>query len=143
MKSFAEAYRGYLTGILRWEQWDEIRHHVITTGESWYLYAVGHGVPEAPLAGESLATLLSELDALLRRDHDESYFGIAYTDDLAAPTLIKIYDPNNLGSSCGSSGRTIPPGWILSRMPPDAIASDLPLPNNRKRWWQSLLERVS
>ncbi len=29
--------------------------------------------------------------------------GIVYVDDPVAPSLIKIYDPNNLGSTCGSS----------------------------------------
>jgi hypothetical protein len=103
---------------------------------------VGNSIPEEPLSGEPLVTLLRELDALLRRDHDEPYFGIAYADDLGDPTLIKIYDPNNLGSSCGSSGRAIPPGWIVSRMRPDPIGSE-PVPNSRKRWWQGILGRLA
>jgi hypothetical protein len=45
---------------------------------------------------------------LLRAEHHESYCGIVYADDLENPRLIKIYDPNNLGSSCGSSKN--PPG---------------------------------
>jgi hypothetical protein len=134
MKNSTETYEGYLSGVLRWEDWDRLRHHVTGSGEPWYVYAVGHGIPDQPVSGEPLAMLLAELDALLRRDHDEPYFGIAYADDLTEPTLVKIYDPHNLGSSCGSSGRAIPPGWILCRMRPEPVASDLPLPNSRKRW---------
>jgi len=48
----------------------------------------------------------------LRADHHESYCGIVYADDLDKPRLIKIYDPNNLGSSCGSSKTTFQ--WRLT-----------------------------
>jgi len=41
-------------------------------------------------------------------DHDETYLGIAYTDHFNTPDLVKIYDPNNPGSSCGSNGRRQP-----------------------------------
>jgi len=143
MKDFSATYQGYLTGVLHWETWDRLRTRIVQAGEPWYLYAVGHGVPAAPLSLAPLSAALDELDALLRRDHDESYFGIGYTDDLDAPTLVKIYDPNNLGSSCGSSGRAIPPGWILCRMPPEPIATDVPLPAGRRRWWQELRRRLA
>jgi hypothetical protein len=55
------------------------------------------------------ATFIERIDALLRAEHHESYCGIVYADDLENPRLIKIYDPNNLGSSCGSS-KTPHPG---------------------------------
>lgn len=99
---------------------------------------MGCGVPDTPLAGTELDKALTEIDLLLRRVHEEAYLGIVYADDLAHPTLVKIYDPNNLGSSCGSCGYTLPPGWVLSLRPPEPIASDIPLPGNRRRWWQSL-----
>jgi hypothetical protein len=75
----------------------------------------------------------------LRAEHHESYCGIVYADDLENPRLIKIYDPNNLGSSCGSSKTPHPPGWIMSRLPPDEIIAIRAAPENRKRWWQGLL----
>jgi hypothetical protein len=56
---------------------------------------------------------------LLREEHREAYCGIVYADDLENPRLIKIYDPNKLGSSCGSSKNPPGPGWIMSRLPPD------------------------
>jgi hypothetical protein len=75
----------------------------------------------------------------LRAEHHESYCGIVYADDLENPSLIKIYDPNNLGSSCGSSKTPHPPGWVMSRLPPDEIIAPRAAPENRKRWWQGLL----
>jgi hypothetical protein len=61
------------------------------------------------------ATFIERIDTLLRNEHHESYCGIVYADDLDNPRLIKIYDPNNLGSSCGSSKNPPGPGWIMSR----------------------------
>ena len=143
MKTFDDMLNGPLYGIMRWEQWDALCDHIRSTGDEWYIYAIGHDLPNAPIVGTALDGILDEIDALLRRDHEEDYLGIAYADDLSSPALVKIYDPNNLGSSCGSSGRLILPGWILSRLQPRPIASDIPLPNNRRRWWQGLLTRLS
>ena len=107
MKSFAETLNGSLYGVLQWAQWETLCGH---SRQSWYFYAVGCGVPDAPLAGTELDKALTEMDTLLRSEHEETYLGIVYVDDLANPTLVKIYDPNHLGSSCGSCGYTIPPG---------------------------------
>ena len=142
MKTFAEVLSGPLYGLISWEKWDELRGRLLKGGQAWYVYAVGHGVPEAPFRGEALSHALDEIHAVLKREHEEDYLGIVYADDLEDPCLVKVYDPNNLGSTCGSSGRVIPPGWVLSTLPPEPIASDMPLPNNRRRWWQSLLDRV-
>jgi hypothetical protein len=143
MNSFNAILNGSLSGVLSWEQWEALCQRILDGSNGWYVYAVGNGIPDSELNGAALAVVLEEIDALLRRDHDQDYCGIVYVDDFTEPTLIKIYDPNNLGSSCGSSGRQIPPGWILSRMPPEPIASDIPLPNNRRRWWQGLLQKLS
>jgi hypothetical protein len=52
--------------------------------------------------------------------------------------MIKIYDPNNLGVSCGYSDNPPLPGWVLSRIAPvDLQAVDI-TPNNRKRWWRRI-----
>ncbi len=38
---------------------------------------------------------------------------VVYVVDRETPKKIKIFDPNNLGASCGSSGFTVLPGWVL------------------------------
>ena len=138
MKSFTETLNGTLYGVMQWAHWERLCDQLRGGGQAWYFYAVGCGVPDAPLQGMELDKALGEMDTLLRREHVESYLGIVYMDDLANPTLVKIYDPNNLGSSCGSCGYTIPSGWVLSLRPPEPIDSDIPLPGNRRRWWQGL-----
>jgi hypothetical protein len=78
----------------------------------------------------------------LRKEHHEDYCGIVYADDLDDPRLIKIYDPNHLGTSCGSSKNRILPGWIMSRMPPSDLDPPHFVPQNRKRWWQGFLDMI-
>jgi hypothetical protein len=78
-----------------------------------------------PIKNTQLAIALDEIRVLLKREHEEDYLGIVFVDNLISPALVKIYDPCNLGSSCGSSGRQIPPGWILSRLPPLSPATFL------------------
>ncbi|GAB4344355.1 MAG: hypothetical protein Kow006_00170 [Gammaproteobacteria bacterium] len=137
--TFAERLTGKFSGILRWEELDALWRRINASDEPWYLYQVGSEPPAEPVRGPTLAQALGELGALLRADHDYDYCGIVYVDDREQPTLVKVYDPNNLGASCGSSGRTILPRWILSRQRPEPIRDDAPLPNNRRRWWQRLL----
>ena len=90
------------------------------------------------LAWNQLTELWQRIDRLLRDEHRESFCGIVYADDLQNPRLIKIYDPNNLGSSCGSSKNPPGPGWIMSRLPPEGLGVDKPPPAGRRRWWRAL-----
>ena len=136
--SFSQRLDGKFVGILRWDQLDVLWDRINRSGQAWYLYQVGSELPELPLKGDGLKHALEELDRLLRQDHDHDYCGIVYADDPENPTLVKVYDPNNLGSSCGSCGYRMPPRWILSLQKPEKIEDGAPAPNNRKRWWARL-----
>lgn len=136
---YLAAFRGSFTGMLRWPQldalWQTLREQA---DKPWYIYAVGEPVPEQPASREQLDTFIREIDALLRKEHDEDYCGIVYVDDPADPAFIKIYDPNNLGVVCGYSENPPLPGWTLSLLPPVDLPTALPPPGNRRRWWQRL-----
>ncbi len=137
---FLDAFRnGSFTSTLRWENldslWEHLRAHV---SHSWYIYAIGSEVPKLPSTHEKLRQFIDEVDALLRREHEEDYCGIVYADNLQSPTLIKIFDPNNLGVSCGFSNNPPLPGWVLSKLPPVDLVSNQVIANNRKRWWSRL-----
>ena len=143
MSPFETKLNATLYGLLRWSDWDALRQRLLDgPPRAWFVYAVGTEVPSAPLSPAAFPLALAEIDATLRRDHREDRLGIVYADDLARPTLVKIYDPNNLGASCGSIGHRVPPGWVLSLDPPSAIASPAPLPGGRRRWWAALRERL-
>jgi len=137
---FTTRLNGEFHGVLRWEELDALWSSVRAEPEGWYASLAGEPAPETPLAADALKHFVAEVDALLRREHEVDYCGIVYVDNPALPNFIKIYDPNNLGSSCGCSGARIPPRWVLSRIKPARIDDDAPLPNNRKRWWQRLFE---
>lgn len=138
---FDAVFHGRLYSVLSWSQLEAFWRR-IDPAAGWYVYAVGEARPEAPADAAHVTAFLREIDALLRREHHEDYCGIVYADDLETPSLIKIYDPNHLGSSCGASGQRILPGWVLSRMPPSDLSPSHLVPQNRKRWWQDLIDAV-
>lgn len=139
---------------MKWDQLTALWAR-IDPAAGWHVRAVGVDRPRSGIPGTQSAPVpvpdvtpadaatvrnfMDRIDVLLRADHRESYCGIVYVDDLEDPRLIKIYDPNNLGSSCGSSKNPIPPGWIMSRVPPDEIVAARPAAESRKRWWQAVL----
>ena len=139
--NFMDAFKGKFFGVLRWPQLDDLWEIVKASNESgWYLYAVGEKTPETLTYGADITTFIDELDELLRREHDEDYCGIVYADDLANPRFIKVFDPNNIGTSC-SVGTTAPlPGWIISKMPPVDLPEAMKPTANRRRWWQKFLK---
>ncbi|MCB1857768.1 MAG: hypothetical protein KDI63_05825 [Gammaproteobacteria bacterium] len=138
---FMSAFRGSFTSALRWHQLDALWQALRTQDmEGWYIYAVGEGPPSKPAGNLELDRFIDEINELLRREHAEDYCGIVYADNLACPSFIKIYDPNNLGVSCGYSDNPPLPGWVLSRLPPCELSA-MPLPGNRKRWWRRLFAR--
>ncbi len=138
---FDQIFNGTLYSLLSWDHltrfWDGL-----DKGAGWYIYALGEARPEASADAAHVEAFVREIDSLLRREHDEDYCGIVYADDLDAPTLIKIYDPNHLGVSCGSSHHRILPGWVMSRVPPSDLSPSHLVPQSRKRWWQSLLDSL-
>ncbi|MHB0986680.1 MAG: hypothetical protein ACYC05_13975 [Sulfuricella sp.] len=135
---FHRKLNGLLFSLLKWQQLAEFWGKV-DRGAGWYLYAVGESVPIAHATPGQVEKFIVEIDALLRRDHHENYCGIVYADNLDNPAFIKIYDPNHLGSSCGSSKNKALPGWIMSQIPPVELHLKHAVPANRKRWWQALL----
>lgn len=138
---FGRAYRGMLFGILSWAQLD-IFWTRIDPAAGWYLYAVGEPVPQTPAEPAAVTRFVEQVDALLRKEHQHDYRGIVYADDLENPRLVKIYDPNHLGASCGSSQEPPPPGWIMSRFLPGALGHAAPTAS-RKRWWEAFLAAAS
>ncbi len=138
---FDQLFDGTLYSLLSWSQltafWDRL-----DTGAGWYLYALGEERPGEPADAEHVAAFTREIDVLLRREHHEDYCGIVYADNLDDPSIIKIYDPNHLGTSCGSSKHRILPGWVMSKLPPSDLSPSHLVPQNRKRWWQGFLDLI-
>ncbi len=141
-REFDRYYNGLLYSVMRWDQltafWERI-----DADAGWYLYAVGQDVPDAPAAAGKVRQFTRELDELLRREHHEDYCAIVYADNLETPNFIKIYDPGQLGSSCGSGATqsSVVPGWMMSKMPPRELSMRGIVTGQRTRWWQSLMQQ--
>ncbi len=136
--NFQQHYKGRFINMLRWPQLDYLWDKVKAQPNGWYIYFVGQTVPTAPVQTLELKLFIREIDKLLRKEHDYDYCGIVYTDDRETPSMVKIFDPNNLGAVCGGSGSVVLPRWLLTRIPPETIVDDGPTPANRKRWWHHL-----
>lgn len=138
LPGFKSRLESSFSGVLRWPQLDELWTNVLSNGDEWYFYQVGSPLPVDTLHGQPLSQTIKELDNLIRQEHDYDYCGIVYVDNSKEPGLIKVYDPAGLGSSCGCGGNQILPRWFISKYPPEKIQDDVVVPNNRRRWWNSL-----
>lgn len=138
---FLQAFRGSFTSALRWHHLDDLWIRVrAAADDGWYIYAVGETPPETVSTAGQVETFVTEIDKLLRAEHQEDYCGIVYADNLQQPGLIKIFDPNNLGVSCGYSDDPPLPGWVMSRIRPVDLPSTRISPKNRRHWWQRLFD---
>ncbi len=136
---YLQAFRGSFTSALRWHHLDDLWERVrACAGDGWYIYAVGEEPPAEPSDAARVSAFVTELDKLLRDEHREDHCGIVYADDLKAPSFIKIYDPHNLGVSCGYSDNPPLPGWVMSRIAPLDLAAARVNPKKRQRWWKRL-----
>lgn len=140
---YLEKFYGYFRSLMHWDDFD---HFCTTLSEKadskWYIYAVGDKVPEHTASIDQFYSFIESVNQLLHKEHDESYCGIVYADSIENPSFIKFYDPNNLGSSCGSSSHPPPlPGWILSRIAPINLHQAIPQTGNRRRWWQTIFSK--
>jgi hypothetical protein len=139
--SFYVAFRGHFTALLSWKDldafWEVVRQNAAA---GWYVHTIGEPAPTQPSPVEQVKTFIDEIDALLRKEHQEDYCGIVYTDSKAEPSMIKIFDPNNLGVQCGFSDNPPLPGWVMSLLPPLPLESRDHRPEGRKRWWRRLWE---
>jgi len=138
-EAYLSAFRGNFTSAMRWPDLDEFWQTLrARADDQWYVYAVGEVPPEDTVSKQDLLNFIERIDVLLHKEHDEDYCGIVYIDNKQAPEFIKIFDPNNLGVSCGFSDNPPLPGWIVSRLQPVELESALNPPKNRQRWWQQL-----
>lgn len=119
--SFEERLWGNFSGVLRWEDLDALWEKILSEPEGWYLYEVGEGVPERPIEPARLGESLHDVRRLLREKHKHDYCGIVYVDFPVLPTLVKVYDPEDLGMVCGPGGERVLPRWILSRERPQPL----------------------
>ncbi len=141
---YLQAYRGSFLGLRKWEDlelfWQTLKN---LADNNWFVYTIGKSVPESPASSEQLTSFISEINTLLRREHEEDYCGIVYVDDIHNPEMVKIYDPKNLGVVCGYSDNPPLPGWIISRIQPVELTSKTFLHQQKQPLWQKFLKKLT
>jgi len=140
-QDFLHRYRGSFSGILQWRDFDALWDRLHDVGDDamaiWYVYRVGEAPPVLPVTPDKWHEFLNSVALQLKTGHKEDYCGLVYVDNLEQPSLIKIYDPDNMGVVCGFSNQPPLPGWVLSQLAPvDLLAIMVPTP---KPWWRRIL----
>jgi len=137
--SYLSAFRGSFVGILRWPMFDRLWQTIRTDPTGWYIYTVGETFPEETLSARDFIQFIDNLDRMLRDQHREDYCGVVYADNLSSPSMIKVFNPNNLGVSCGYSENPPLPGWVLSKLKPIDLMIAFPRTKNSQHWWRRLV----
>lgn len=138
-EAYLTAYKGNFTSAMRWHDLDALWAVLKSQADDqWFIYAVGEEPHESTVEKTHFLSFIDKINELLHKEHDEDYCGIVYVDNRETPEFIKIFDPHNLGVSCGFSDNPPLPGWIISRLQPVELETALNPPKNRQRWWQQL-----
>ncbi len=117
---FWQAYQGSFSGLMNWQRVEEFFDALAENTEGWYVFQMDGPLPEAPLNAAEFKTRLAEMRDLTLTYRDASHCFSLFADHQTDPQFIKVFDPGNLGASCGSSGSRIYPRWTVSRIKPDA-----------------------
>ena len=140
--AFLQRSLGSFTGILKWQQLDDLWQVLKAKADAgWYVYVVGDDLPVSTVSADHLCQFITEMDILLKKEHQQDYCGLVYVDDVNDPGFIKIYHPNNLGGACSTSKAPPLPGWILSLLKPEDLAGTAVLTSSRMRWWRRIFSR--
>jgi len=125
------AHVGSFKGIRHWHELDDFWKKLESLNDGqWFIYDTHKNPPTETTETTAFSDFIKKTDHLLRENHKEDYCGIVYVDNIDEPSFIKIYDPNNLGVTCGYSDSPPLPGWIISRLTP----CDLREPKPKSRW---------
>ena len=117
--AYWRAYQGRASGLLTWEDVDALWPRLAAHPSGWYAYDLETTPPEAPLSGADFSAFLPQAQTLVNQRRDRSHSGAIYIDNRDRPAFIKIFDPTNMGTSCGGDHEMIFPRYILSKIKPD------------------------
>lgn len=136
---FMALYQGYLQGIMKWTDFDDLMRVLKDPHDKqWFVYHVGDDLPTQVTSQEQFELFINEIDVLFKKEHEEDYCGIVYANNPKDPQLVKFYDPNNLGVVCGFSDNPPLPGWVISTTKPEDLELAFPPVGARKRWWKRI-----
>lgn len=117
--AFWRLYQGRSKGVLNWPEVDTLWQQLAGSPEGWFAYDLELAPPEAPSTPEAFLAVLKDAETLVNARRDRSHSGAIYIDSAENPAFVKIFDPVNMGTSCGGDHEIILPHYILSKAKPD------------------------
>ncbi len=123
---FWRAYQGRASGLLHWEDVDALWPRLAAQSEGWYVYDLETDPPNTPLSAAAFTAFLPQAETLVNARRDRSHSGAVYIDNRDSPAFIKIFDPTNMGTSCGGEHDMIFPRFILSKIQPEPRPAPAP-----------------
>ena len=137
---FWQRYRGAFSGVLKWQDLENLWAGLKTAPESWHVFDPAMEAPATPLSNVDFLRFLDEAEVLINQRRDRPSCGSVYVDEMSEPTYIKVFDPLKMGTSCGGSHDPIMPRWIISKMVPDTLP---PPPLENLSIVQRLMRRIA
>lgn len=121
-KSYLETVlQGRFEGIMDLKVCDDLLSYLVAHPSDWFIYDLDARVPETPCEAVEFTTQITIIKEIIATKHTQRYCGIVYADSTQSPTIVKIFHPDNVGKSCGSSETPPLPKWIISKIAPVTI----------------------
>ena len=120
---YFQQFKGRFLGVMQLDDCDTLLQTLVNNPDNWYVYDTLESMPSATISADEFTKTITGIKAIIDEHHDERYCGIVYVDDLKNPSFVKIFHPNNLGKTCGSSENPPMPQWLISKEKPmDVVA---------------------
>ena len=119
--NYTEKLTSKFYGIMSWDDCYKLFDNLYENSNNWYFYDLDLAEPSNILVSSEFQEKITDIKNTIKELHQERYCGIVYTDDLKEPSMVKVFHPNNLGKSCGSSENPPLPRWIISKIQPTKI----------------------
>lgn len=116
-----QAYQGPFSGLLNWPDVERFWQVLAQDPQGWYAFDFLADPPQDVLSAQAFETQVQAMRELINSGRETSHCFALFADDVTQPDFVKIFDPGNLGASCGSSGSRTYPRWTLSRIAPTPL----------------------
>ena len=121
---YFKQFKGRFIGVMQWDDCHALLQTLKGNPDNWYVFNTLETMPDSTIPAKDFIEQIKNIRLILDSEHQERYCGIVYTDDLKSPSFVKIFHPNNLGKTCGSSEHPPMPQWLISKEKPMDVVTE-------------------